>query len=298
MLATECIQQLENIRKSSKRWWKSVLGLAGGGFVLMLALIVLLPDFAGFIVVFGILFLGIGVFLSSFKVEKKKEKFRKLYKESFVLPMLEEQFSPISYMYNRGFEINVVKSFQLVELSNRFWSDDYLMGCYHGISFSHSEVEIWREIRTVGKKKMTIKKVPYFHGRMFSIDLPKKNIPPIRIYSKNFEHADRSQEGKPYNTVSSGNPTVDKMIDIMTATGRDISKFLTPQMEDLIMRLHKTYGNLGMNFTDGKLYLCFQYEGDTFDRKMDKPLDYQEERNRIQQEIQPMIDVLETLEGI
>lgn len=296
MTEAESIQKLETLRKASKRREHTIVGLFVGGFVLDLALIVIFSDFAGFILLVGFLFLFVLVFVTSFQTDRKRAEFRRLYKETFVVPVLNEYIESGNYMYDKGFDKSIVSSFQLVELSNGFGSSEYLTGICKGVSFTHSEVLVNHVIYARrNRRRVKVKTIPYFHGRMFIFDLFKKYVPRVRIYSKNFEHADRSQEGTLMVMVSSDYPTLEGIVDIMAVAGQDISSIMTRRMEDLIIHLHNTYGNLGMNIKDGKLYLCFEYPGDVFDADKDKPLDYQEERNRILKEIQPILDVVEVL---
>ena len=296
MTVSESVQQMEKNRKTLKIWEYVMVGLFVGFFILILVIAFVLPDYAGILIGVGFGVAFIGVFIASFATSGKKSELRQMYKETFVAPLLQEYFVHPSYQYELGFSRDVVASFQLAVMSNVFRSSDYLTGTCKGISFCQADVKISHRMQ--GRNGKGGRTIPYFRGRMFIFELPGRKVQPVSISSKNFKYADKQQAGNGLGLFQTGNAALDCNVDVMAVDGQDISYLLTPQMVDQILQLHNVYGDLGMNFRNEKLYLCFHCEWDALDADMKQPIEYQQEREKMQHDLQPILDMAEALNSI
>lgn len=122
----------------------------------------MLPFF--FILIFVLLI------VSSINVTKSNNELQRVYKEEFVFGILKEHFPDATVNWDYGFQERIVESMGMVQMGNRFNSEDYVSGTYEGVHFEQSDVIVKRVVRS-GKSTHTY---IHFKGRMFSFDYDVK----------------------------------------------------------------------------------------------------------------------------
>ena len=230
---------------------------------------------------------SMGMILYGIKHQKEdKKKFKSLYKQTFVTQLLSERFENVYYSWESGFTQDAVKLFNLVQLGNRFYSEDYLSAFYNGIHFEQSDVTV--QYHTSGKNSHT---TTYFKGRMFAFDFPHKNVASVRCFSNTFFYKAGSNNQK--IKLESGN--FNRIFKTDAFYEHDAFYFLTPQMMERISALNAKYGNVAVHFMGNKLFIGINMKSDAFDHDYSKKVDYLEEVAKMNQDTQVIIDIINTL---
>lgn len=247
----------------------------------------------------GILFsfIGFGFILFSIlfyvkKISKEQKAFKDLYKNSFVVGLLNEEFDNVYYNGLEGYTKDTVKSMGLVSMGNRFNSEDYLKGTYNGVNFSQSDVTI-KDVRRTGKSTTT---VTYFVGRMFEFEFPKQQVVGLKVFSDNFGHRSNYSNGFKLKKVKLEDVQFNKKFDVTAVTEHEAFYVLTPHMMENIRRICDRYGNVAMHISAGKLYLGFNTSRNTFDADLRHPLSYPEERAKIKKDIEVITNIIDVMQ--
>lgn len=280
MGAYDTINQLENLRKKLKSY--NTLTFVP---LLLILFPVLFPMLANLYPLIFIVFLAFAIAFSS-RSRKVTVEFKRLYKETFVVQLLSEQFNDVVYNWESGLSLDYIRSFNVVRQGNRFKTEDYLCANYNGVRFEQADVTI--QYHTSGKNSHT---TTYFKGRMFVFDFPYKNVASVRVLSDSFMYGANSKNKK----VKLENVDFNKHFNTDAFYEHDAFYFLTPQMMERITMLNNRYGNVAVHLMGNKLLVAVNMSSDAFDHNINKPIDYPTESRKIKADMQVIIDIINTL---
>ncbi|MGN0367665.1 MAG: DUF3137 domain-containing protein [Wujia sp.] len=227
------------------------------------------------------------------KMNSLNKQFQYVYKETFARSILEEVFENVTCDWNMGFSEPAVERFGLTQHGNRFSSEDYIKGSYQGVTFEQSDVVVKHVVRS-GKQTHTY---IYFKGRMFSFDLDKTLDGSVVIFSKSFMYPGNCN-GMRHEKVDMESQEFNKTFKTKSIYPHDAFYVLTPQMMECIERLQRTYGNVAMRFVGRKLHVAINMSGDAFNGNINKPIVYVEEKNKIRQDTNVILDIVKTLQMV
>lgn len=281
---TEAIHKLEDIRQKMI----IIIGVIGIGFVFCLSTILMHPE-RGMSMMMPILLMGL-VFAGAICSGILNKKFKKLYKDTFVMSVLNENFEHAEYCYERGFNTDTVRKMGLTKLGNRFHTEDYIHGYYSGIEFEQADVTIKYE--TSGKNRHT---TTYFKGRMFQFAYPEKRAVSIQVFSNNFMYRGKTYEGWKGQKIQLEEADFNKKYDVISMDAHEAFYVLTPPVMERIKKTREQYGNIAMHFTHGKLYVAFNSNRDAFDASIFHKIDYMTEKQRINQDVLVIKQIIEEM---
>lgn len=220
------------------------------------------------------------------KSQNVKKEFQRLYKQTFVAQALSENFQNVNYMWESGFTQDAVRMFNLVQLGNRFKTEDYLSAYYNGIHFEQADVTV--QYHTSGKNSHT---TTYFKGRMFAFDFPYKNVASVRCISNSFMYKASSKNQK----LKLESDRFNKNFKTDAFYEHDAFYFLTPQMMERIESINARYGNIAVHLMGNKLFVGINMASDAFDHDYRQKVEYYEEIKKINKDMQVIVDIINTL---
>ena len=224
-------------------------------------------------------------------VDGKKKQMKKLYKETFVIQVLQEHFQDVFYDWEHGFTSSAVKSVGLVRLGNRYHSEDYLAATWKGVRFEQSDVTV--EYHTSGKNSHT---TTYFSGRMFCFDYTRKQTYPLQVYTKNFIYSGNPGGGSTsLSKVELEDVEFNKLFVTKAFSAHDAFYILTPQFMQRLKQLRNSFPNMTMVVSNGKFYVGLNNRADSFDLNCMKPMDYMREKERVLQDVRVIEGLIELL---
>ena len=282
MGTNEIVQKLEKLRKQRLLYGKIILAC-------ILINIPLLMFGSGIIFIVGIIVLIGGVVIFANLSGKVTEEYKKLYKENFVISILEEKFDDVIYDYKRGLEKNYVEQFGLTSMGNRFSSEDYIKGSYKGIGFEQSEVRIEHKGRNDDTASI------YFRGRMIAFDFQFKDVKSVQAFSDNFPHRGTPKINYSMKKVQMENVDFNKKFDVLAADEVEAFYVMTPQLMEKVDCLKEKYENVALNFQGNKLYIGIWSGVDAFDGDISRPINYYDEKATIMSDVRVITDIIEVL---
>ena len=281
----DTINKLEELRKKIKSQVYIIIVPVALWIIIGMLASVFDPRLLTFAQLFMVFFFIVSIpYLN--KMRNVKKEFQQLYKQTFVVQALSQNFQNVNYMWESGFTQDAVRMFNLVQLGNRFYTEDYLSADYNGIHFEQADVTV--QYHTSGKNSQT---TTYFKGRMFAFDFPYKNVASVRCLSNTFMYK-ASSKNKNIKLESS---MFNKIFKTDAFYDHDAFYFLTPQMMERIEALNARYGNVAVHLLGNKLFVAINMNSDAFDHNYNQKVEYLEEINKINNDMQVIVDIINTL---
>lgn len=219
-------------------------------------------------------------------INKTKKEFKELYKRTFVVQVLHERFDNVDYRWDYGFPKDAVGFFNVVQFGNRYYTEDYISAYYNNVHFQQADVKI--QYHSSGKNSHT---TTYFKGRMFIFDFPNKNVASVRCFSNNFYYRARLNN----KNVKLESEFFNKTFKTDAFYEHDAFYLFTPQMMERLSALYAKYGNIAIHLMGNKLFVAINMSSDAFDHNFNKKVDYQQEVQKINGDMQVITDIINTL---
>lgn len=219
-----------------------------------------------------------------------KKQFRYIYKNTFLVGLLNQYFNDLYCDWDKGFSEDYVNNIGLTQWGNRFKSEDYMKGMYKGVAFEQSDVIVKHVVRS-GKHTHTY---TYFKGRMFSFTCPKTDYMSTVLFSRSFDYKGRGGNYR-YEKVKMESIDFNNEFTLKSVVPHDAFYILTPQLMECIRSLYYRYGNIAMHYAFGKLYLAINMSSDAFDADMSRPIVYAQEIEKMRWDIGVICDIIDTL---
>ncbi|MBQ9609553.1 MAG: DUF3137 domain-containing protein [Lachnospiraceae bacterium] len=276
----DTLNKLEELRKKLNMYYS---------FLFATFLLYIIPVFLpGLSEIFMLFAVGatVGFIMISARSKKVTDEFKRLYKETFVVQLLSERFNDVVYDWEKGLNLDFIRSFKVVRQGNRFKTEDYLCARYNGVRFEQADVTI--QYHSSGKNSHT---TTYFKGRMFVFDFPSKNVASVRVFANSFMYRASSNNKK----VNLENVDFNKRFDTDAFYEHDAFYFLTPQMMERIESLNNRYGKVAVHLMGNKLFVAINMSSDAFDHNIRQPIDYPTESAKINADMQVIVDIIDTL---
>lgn len=242
--------------------------------------------------VFGILMFAIMgcMFYASRTMARINRQYQELYKNAFVISVLNRTFTDVQVNWECGFTIQNVEQMGLLKLGNCFNSEDLIHGVYEGVSFDQADVTI-KNVTGSGKNRHT---TTYFKGRVFAFDLQKSDIRSVGIRSKDFQYYG-NLNGFHHEDVKLESEAFNREFKVMATYPVDAFYVLTPQTMECVTDLHRRAGNVALRYLGNKLYVAINATGNAFDGDIKKPFVYVDEINKIKGDCAVIIDIINRL---
>ncbi len=240
------------------------------------------------LIFFGVM---IGIVVFSYKANKEKKEFQRIYKDTFVVGAIKEILGNVNYEPFRGFTEYEVAKTGIIQMGNRFSSEDLIEGYYDGVRFKQSDVVVKRVVKS-GKSTHTY---IHFSGRLFEFDCPLDGNVSTLLFSKNYQYPGHGL-GLRYEKIKMENEAFNKRFKIKAARDIDAFYILTPHMMECVDNILIKAKSVGLHFANNKLYLGINYGGSgAFDARMNRPLVYADEIAKVKADTKVIVDIVKTL---
>ena len=210
--------------------------------------------------------LGIALILiGATKVSKAQKELKGLYKDAFVREPLARNFQNVIYEPGNGYSKEAVQDFQLCEMGNRLYSEDYIRATYAGVNFEVAEVKVMY----VDNSDKSNYSSTYFEGRMLLFYFPDKLVSSVLVYSRKFKHRAISHKEVKHDQVELEGTRFNKEFDVYSPVPHDVFYLLTPQVMERLQALADRYESIAMRVVGNIVMLAFNQPGvDAFDSKV------------------------------
>lgn len=246
----------------------------------------------------GILFIAIGalfliippiglviILYGTHRIQKLRQEMKELYKEAFVREPLMNNFENVTYEPQWGFPAETVESFQLCQMGNQLYSEDYIRASYAGVDFEIAEVRVYDVYSTDDRDERS---TTYFEGRMMVFHLLDKAVYPMSIFSRKYKHRAISRREAKQTKVEFESSRFNKAFDVYAQSEHDAFYLLTPQfMERLEILADKYADGIALHMIGNSVALAISEPGkNAFDAEIEVgKLDFDKEMAKVQGEI-------------
>ena len=246
----------------------------------------------------GIIFIAIGalflvippiglaiILYGTHRIQKLRQEMKELYKEAFVREPLMNNFENVTYEPQWGFPAETVESFQLCQMGNQLYSEDYIRASYAGVDFEIAEVRVYDVYSTDDRDERS---TTYFEGRMMVFHLPDKAVYPMSIFSRKYKHRAISRREAKQTKVEFESSRFNKAFDVYAQNEHDAFYLITPQfMERLEILADKYADGIALHMIGNSVALAISEPGkNAFDAEIEVgKLDFDKEMAKVQGEI-------------
>lgn len=249
--------QLQN--KARKSAITSFLITAGISLVLFL-ITWLVP-----ILIFGLI---LSVIISIIASAKPRNEFRKLFKKVFVEKALLRVFDDLDYRPDCGLSRHIIADTQMMDMGDRFSSNDFISAKYKDISVLQADVHIEeKHVYTDSKGRTQTTWVTLFMGRWMVFDFNKSFNGDIQVCQKGFGNSRRNNWGnEAFKKIKLEDQEFNKNFRVYAQSEHDAFYVLTPSLMQRIKDLtFSINGRLLFCFIDSKLHVGIQNNQDSFE---------------------------------
>ena len=285
------LEEVETLRKKAKDTLvKGILISAGIGFGL--SIIAKTPAAIFHIII-------IGVIITIVKVQKPKNEFIQAFKNTFVLKSLQSVFTDLTYEPEKGIEESVIRNTQMMNMGDRYSSNDYVSGKYKNINVVQADVHIEEEHETTDSDGHTTRTwVTIFRGKWMIFDFNKTFKANIQVSQKKFGNSKIKNWGQKvkYKKVMMEDQEFNNEFKTFAQDEHDAFYILTPSLMEKIKKLSSSIqGKLLFCFIDNKLHIGLQNGKDSFEHSIFTEIDEEKVTNEIAQDIKIITNFVDEL---
>lgn len=285
------IEEVETLRKKAKDCIKNTL-LISAGIGLALAILGKAPGAVFYALI-------IGAIISAVKVQKPKQEFTKAFKDTFVLKALQSVFTDLVYEPEKGLDESVISSTQMMDMGDRYSSNDFISAKYKNINVVQADVHIEEEHESTDSDGHTTRTwVTIFRGKWMIFDFNKTFKANIQVSQKNFGNSRIKNWGQAvkYKKVMMEDQAFNNQFKTFAQDEHDAFYILTPSLMEKIKKLAGSVnGKLLFCFIDNKLHIGLQNGKDSFEHSIFKEIDEEKVTNEIAQDIKIITNFVDEL---
>lgn len=288
------MERLEELRQIIKR--RTLICICGTIVISILALILFKHPGYMIFALFAGLIAGI---ISTYK---PNNEYRKIFKDIFVKKSLESIFTDLIYLPDKGIPYQTIAQTNMMNMGDRYHSEDYISGRYKDIGFEQSDVHIEEEHESTDSEgHTTTTYVTIFKGRWMIFDFNKEFKANVQISQKGFGNSKvRRFFGKKeelYKKVMMESESFNSKFNVFAQNEHDAFYIITPSLMERLERLElQNKGKLLFCFIDNKLHIGIYDGKDSFEpESVWKQLDEQNVLNKISTEIRTITQFIDEM---
>ena len=196
--------------------------------------------------------MAIRMFIKYIFLNKQITEFNNGFKNKYVLSSLNKIFTDLKYFPDKGLDYGVIANTRMMDMGDRYSSNDYFEGKYKNVNVKQADVHIEEEQQTTDSDGHTTTTwVTIFEGKWMIFDFNKTFTANVQVSQKGFGNSRVNNWGEKnkYKKVEMEDAEFNKMFRIYAQNEHDAFYILTPSLMEKIKNLART--------VSGKLLLCF-----------------------------------------
>ncbi|MBR3694067.1 MAG: DUF3137 domain-containing protein [Erysipelotrichales bacterium] len=213
--------------------------------------------------------------------DKLKKNISNVYKNTYILPMLQQAFTNVYFTPETGLDQDSVYESSLFSKGNRYSSNDLVIAEYKGIPFRMSDVHI-QNVTHNGKTTTTVE---YFQGKWIIAKFPKSINGYLKVREKEFLGGDGTGLFSGLEKIETESIEFNKKFSIRTSDELEAFYILTPTFMETLLEIEAQIdGTIGFAFLNNEIHIGLYTHKDDFDIGMlDEYGDYilQQHQNEI-----------------
>ena len=222
--------------------------------------------------------------------------YKAAYKEMMVRGLLSEKIDHLHFDPDGGIDKDVVESTDMMQLGNRYHTNDLIEGSYNGVRFSQSDILIQHHTSS-GKSSHT---TTYLKGRWLVFDFNKRFLCDLQVRDRHFSYAKKSggwfSEREKTEKLETESEAFNRIFKVYAANDSEAFYILTPHFMEALMRAREQAdGEVLFCFVDKKLHVAVNNHSDGFEPPVWSPIDQAAAREAILSDLRLITDLIDTL---
>lgn len=285
------IEELEALRKKANEISQTGISITiiaiVLGFILTQNIILIF-----FIFVFGII-------ITTFAASEPTKKYVLAFKQTFVLRSLQSVFTDLVYEPEKGIPESVIRDTQMMDMGDRYSSNDFISGKYKDINVVQADVHIEEEHTSTDSDGHTSTSwVTIFRGKWMIFDFNKSFRNNIQVCQKRFGNSKLSNWNSTvkYKKVMMEDQEFNKEFVVHSQDEHEAFYILTPALIEKIKNLSSSIsGRLLFCFIDNKLHIGLYDGKDSFEPNIHKKIEEEKIINEINKDIKLITNFVDEL---
>ncbi|MBP5512480.1 DUF3137 domain-containing protein [Candidatus Saccharibacteria bacterium] len=231
----------------------------------------------------------VGFFYVMAKTGDDHKTYINAYKYYFITSTFKKVFTDISYRHDLALPKEEIAKTAMMQMGDRYASNDYTVAKYKGIGFKQADVWIQEE-HTDSDGDTTYTTI--FRGRYIIFDLNKDFTKKLLVVSKNFN---AEKHDKTFKRIELESNEFNKKFDVFAQDGFEAYYLLDPAVMERIMKLDELHdGRIMVCFSDNKMHIAINNNTDSFEpAPANKPIDEKKEFDKVINDIKVITNIID-----
>lgn len=285
------VEELEKLRKKVRNTY--LLGILIG---IVISLVIIIVFNAIIILPFAIVAC---IIITNIILVEPSRKFSLAFKETFVLKSLKEVFTDLVYEPEKGLDYYIISDTKMMDMGDRYSSNDYISGKYKNINVVQADVHIEEEHETTDSDGNTSTTwVTIFKGRWMIFDFNKQFKANIQVAQKGFGNNTIRNFGEDvkFKKVMMEDQAFNDTFKVYAQDEHEAFYILTPSLMEKIKYLtNSVTGKLLFCFVDNKLHIGIQNYRDSFEHGVFTKINEEKVMNEISHDIKLITNFIDEL---
>ena len=244
--------------------------------------------------------MAIRMFIKYIFLNKQITEFNNDFKNKYVLSSLNKIFTDLKYFPDKGLDYGVIANTRMMDMGDRYSSNDYFEGKYKNVNVKQADVHIEEEQQTTDSDGHTTTTwVTIFEGKWMIFDFNKTFTANVQVSQKGFGNSRVNNWGEKnrYKKVEMEDAEFNKMFRIYAQNEHDVFYILTPSLMEKIKNLARTVsGKLLLCFINNELHIGLYNYKDSFEHSVYKKIDEEKINDDISKEIKIITNFVDELD--
>ena len=244
--------------------------------------------------------MAIRMFIKYIFLNKQITEFNNGFKNKYVLSSLNKIFTDLKYFPDKGLDYGVIANTRMMDMGDRYSSNDYFEGKYKNVNVKQADVHIEEEQQTTDSDGHTTTTwVTIFEGKWMIFDFNKTFTANVQVSQKGFGNSRVNNWGEKnkYKKVEMEDAEFNKMFRIYVQNEHDAFYILTPSLMEKIKNLARTVsGKLLLCFINNELHIGLYNYKDSFEHSVYKKIDEEKINDDISKEIKIITNFVDELD--
>lgn len=238
--------------------------------------------------------LFIGLAATIIIAQRPQQKFRTAFKQYFVLNYLKTFFTDLVYKPEYGLDESIIENTNMVDMGDRYSSEDYISGKYKDINIVQADICI-EEIDNddEGSSSFTI-----FKGKWMIFEFNKTFKSNMQIYQKGLKsyNLNHSLSKKYYNKVTLEDQEFNNIFTVYAQNEHEAFYILTPHFMEKMKNISRMVGgSVLFCFMNNKLHVGLCNGNDSFEWNLFKKIDQNSLENVVINDIKLITNFVDEL---
>lgn len=247
-------------------------------------------------IILTIIIIIIRLIIRQIFLSKQIIEFNNGFKRIFVLEALKKFFNNLNYSPDKGLGYSVLANTKMINMGDRYSSNDYFEAEYKGVKVRQADVHIEEEHESVDSDGNTW--VTIFKGKWMIFDFNKAFNANIRVSQKGFGNSAilNLRERTKYKKIEMEDSEFNKIFRIYAQDEHDAFYILTPVLMEKIKRLTSDIkGKILLCFIDNELHVGLYNNEDSFEHNVYKKIDEEKINDNISRDIRIITSFIDQL---